>query len=79
MVTGANRVFEHAGREFHIQVEDLTAGIDSTQFTVTELFGSRGHDQPLEWTGNVPVRSMVAFDDAGIDVLDLLRGGGGHA
>jgi hypothetical protein len=26
MVTGANRVFEHAGRQFHIQVEDLTSG-----------------------------------------------------
>jgi len=26
MVTGSNRVFEHAGREFHIQVEDLSAG-----------------------------------------------------
>ena len=26
MLTGANRVFEHAGREFHIQVEDLTSG-----------------------------------------------------
>ena len=26
MVTGANRVFEHAGREFHIQIEDLAAG-----------------------------------------------------
>ena len=26
MVTGANRVFEHAGREFHIQVEDLASG-----------------------------------------------------
>jgi hypothetical protein len=26
MVTGSNRVFEHAGREFHIQVEDLTSG-----------------------------------------------------
>lgn len=26
MVTGSNRVFEHAGREFHIQVEDLPAG-----------------------------------------------------
>jgi pilus assembly protein CpaF len=59
-----------------IAVEDLTAGIDSTQFTVTELYSARGHDQPLEWTGIVPVRSMVAFDDAGIDVLDLLRAGG---
>lgn len=26
MVTGSNRVFEHAGREFHIQVEDLPSG-----------------------------------------------------
>ncbi len=26
MVTGSNRVFEHAGRQFHIQVEDLPTG-----------------------------------------------------
>ena len=26
MITGTNRVFEHAGREFHIQAEDLPAG-----------------------------------------------------
>ena len=26
MVTGSNRVFEHEGREFHIQVEDLGKG-----------------------------------------------------
>ena len=26
MVTGSNRVFEHGGREFHIQVEDLAQG-----------------------------------------------------
>ena len=26
MVTGSNRVFEHAGREFHVQVEDLAHG-----------------------------------------------------
>lgn len=26
MVTGSNRVFEHEGREFHIQVEDLATG-----------------------------------------------------
>lgn len=25
-MTGTNRVFEHAGREFHIQIEDLAAG-----------------------------------------------------
>ena len=26
MVTGTNRIFEHAGREFHIQIEDLASG-----------------------------------------------------
>ena len=26
MITGSNRVFEHEGREFHIQVEDLGQG-----------------------------------------------------
>ncbi len=26
MVTGSNRVFEHAGREFHVQIEDLAQG-----------------------------------------------------
>lgn len=33
MVTGSNRVFEHAGRQFHIQVEDLVAG-DSIEVRV---------------------------------------------
>ena len=26
MVTGTNRIFEHAGRQFHIQIEDLPVG-----------------------------------------------------
>ena len=26
MITGSNRIFEHAGRDFHIQVEDLGSG-----------------------------------------------------
>ncbi len=26
MVTGSNRIFEHDGRQFHIQVEDLPSG-----------------------------------------------------
>jgi pilus assembly protein CpaF len=58
-----------------IAVEDLTAGIDSTQFTITELFSRKGYDQPLTWSGSVPVRSLPAFDDAHIDLLDLLQGG----
>ena len=34
MVTGSNRVFEHAGREFHIQVEDLASTPDTIEVRV---------------------------------------------
>ena len=34
MVTGSNRVFEHAGREFHIQVEDLASVADTVEVRV---------------------------------------------
>jgi hypothetical protein len=34
MVTGSNRVFEHAGREFHIQVEDLASTADTLEVRV---------------------------------------------
>ena len=30
-------------------------GPDATQFTVTELFARPAVDEPLEWTGNLPV------------------------
>jgi pilus assembly protein CpaF len=55
-----------------IVVEDLASSADSTQFTVTEMFHRRGYDAPLEWTGNVPVRSQRAFEDIGIDLRQLL-------
>lgn len=55
-----------------ITVEDLAGGVDAAHFTVTEVFSRRGYDQPLEWTGNIPVRSMRSFDDAGIDICRLL-------
>ena len=57
-----------------LAVEDLAGGADSTQFTVTELFHRRSYEGPLEWTGNVPVRSLRAFDDAGLNVHELLQG-----
>jgi len=57
-------------------VEDLAGGAEAAQLTVTEVFrraGSLAHDAPLEWTGNVPVRAARAFDDAGLDLLGVLR------
>ena len=60
-----------------IAVEDLAAGPEAMQFTVTELFSRRGPDRDLEWTGNVPVRAARAFDDAGCTLTDLLHGRAG--
>ncbi|MBI2704767.1 MAG: CpaF family protein [Actinobacteria bacterium] len=58
-----------------IAVEDLTAGIASSQFTTTEVFARRGYDQPISWTGNFPARALRPFEDAGIDVHELLQRG----
>ena len=51
-----------------VAVEDLAAGPEATQFTVTELFNRRGSTGQLDWTGNLPVRASRAFDDAGLDL-----------
>jgi len=59
-------------------VEDLTAGPEATQFTVTELFSRRGQVAPLVWSGNIPSRAARHFDDAGID-LDRALGHEGRS
>ncbi|MGZ4727678.1 MAG: ATPase, T2SS/T4P/T4SS family, partial [Acidimicrobiales bacterium] len=51
-----------------VAVEDLAAGPEATQFTVTEVFGRRGREAQLQWTGNLPVRIGRAFEDAGLDL-----------
>jgi pilus assembly protein CpaF len=56
-----------------LAVEDLSASADSGQFTTTEVFSRRG-DGPLEWTGNLPIRSSQMFADAGLDMRDVLDG-----
>ncbi len=61
-----------------LAVEDLAAGPEATQFTVTDIFQRRGYDHELEWTGNVPVRPGRAFDDAGIALHPILHGRAGH-
>jgi pilus assembly protein CpaF len=55
-----------------IAVEDLAGGPESTQFTATELFARRGVESALTWTGNLPVRVARAFEEAGIDLAELL-------
>jgi pilus assembly protein CpaF len=67
-----------AGRGPHvaeiIAVEDLAGGADAAQFTVTELFGRKGREHPLEWSGNVPVRLGRRLEHAGLDLAQRLNG-----
>ena len=55
-------------------VEDLAAGPEATQLTVTEVLRRDVPDAPLRWTGDVPSRLSRRFADAGLDLLDVLRG-----
>ena len=56
-----------------VVVEDLQTAVDSSAFTVTDVFGRARADALLAWTGNVPLRAARAFDDAGIDVRGRLE------
>jgi len=55
-----------------VAVEDLAAGPEAAQFTVTQVFESDGADRPLAWSGVVPVRAGRALRSAGYDIRDLV-------
>ncbi len=56
-----------------IAVEDLVAGADSTQFTVTEIFNRRTvRDEILE-TGSIPSRLTTLFEQSGLVLSDYLE------
>lgn len=59
-----------------IAVEDLVAGPDSVQFTVTDVFGRDPSDGRLAWSGLVPVRATSRAMARGIDLRSLLEDGG---
>lgn len=58
-----------------ICVEDLAAGPNSTNFTVTEVFSRSGVDATIGWTGSLPIRVGKAIDASGHDVRRLLEAG----
>ncbi len=58
-----------------VAVEDLQAGPEATQFTVTDVFDRERIDQPLRWTGQMPVRMQRATDQHGFDLAELLTSG----
>ena len=55
-----------------VAVEDLAAGADAAQFTVTSLFHRPAPDEQLVWTGNVPVRLSRALQEHGLSMAELL-------
>jgi pilus assembly protein CpaF len=60
-----------------IAVEEQQTARDAVAFTVTELFSRGRRDEPLAWTGNLPVRVGRALEEAGYDVRALLDPAGG--
>src|SRR5438270_371812 len=40
-----------------VAVEELQTGRDAVAFTLTDLFTRARRDEPLQWTGNLPVRA----------------------
>jgi pilus assembly protein CpaF len=55
-------------------VEDLAGTAESAHLTTTDVYTRAGRDDPLTWTGNVPVRAAQALRDAGHDIRRLLTG-----
>lgn len=55
-----------------VAVEDLVAGVESTQFTITEVFSRRTPSDPLVATGAVPARLGALFERAGLDLGEHL-------
>ena len=60
-------------------VEDLQSSADSSAFTLTELFRRASPDEPLRWTGNLPVRAGDALESTGVDLIAVLGGEPGFA
>jgi hypothetical protein len=53
MIVGVNRVYEHDGREFHLQAEDL--GVDQACFEVRVYDGGT-----VLWRKRVPYADVLA-------------------
>jgi pilus assembly protein CpaF len=55
-----------------IAVEDLAAGPEAAQFTVTQVFTAPSAGQQLSWSGDLPVRAARPLAAAGFDLRVLL-------
>ncbi len=55
-----------------VAVEDLTAGPESVQFTITEVFNRKNEAGELRWSGDIPIRSSTRMERGGVDIRSLL-------
>lgn len=55
-----------------VAVEDLAGGPESAQFTTTTVFERASPDEPLRWSGQVPVRLEQHLRRAGVDLRSAL-------
>ena len=60
-----------------VAVEDPNVGPDTVAFTTTGIFERRRREEPLVWTGNLPVRAGRRFESRGYDIRQLVGGGPG--
>jgi pilus assembly protein CpaF len=57
-----------------LAVEDLQVAAGAVNFTTTSVFARSRFSDPLDWTGNLPVRAARALELAGYDVASLAGG-----
>ena len=66
MIIGANRVYEHGGREYHLQVEDL--GLETASFEV------RVYDKgSLLWRKRVPYADVLEKNLPKLELEEAVR------
>ena len=75
LVVHSQRIGDRVQVSEIVAVEDLQAGPDAVNFTVTQLFRRERHDSPLTWTGELPMRPQRRLEQAGYDVRGLLGSG----
>ncbi|HVX19403.1 MAG TPA: ATPase, T2SS/T4P/T4SS family [Acidimicrobiales bacterium] len=55
-----------------IAVEDHAGSLDAVPFTITDVFRRTGSDGMLRWTGEIPNRLGLLFDQAGLHVREIV-------
>jgi hypothetical protein len=57
-----------------LAVEDLQVAAGTVAFTTTSIFARARFGDPLEWTGNLPVRAARPLELHGFDIRALTGG-----